>query len=252
MPGAVSASLGERVAQDHSSDTLSELAEGVPEHEGADDMTDEQTQFACAGVLFDSDGVLVDSDASVVAAWTRWAREAGLDPGPVLASVHGRPAAASVAAFLPPEAVAEGVARINRYEVEDAAQVRALPGAADLLASMPPGTWAVVTSATRALARARLAAANLPIPDALVTADDVTNGKPDPEAYAAAARRLGLPAAQTVVIEDAANGIQAARRAGVGYAIGVGERGRAGNPDVLIEDLRALRWTGKGLAVERL
>ncbi|MGO9506947.1 MAG: HAD-IA family hydrolase [Mycobacterium sp.] len=215
-------------------------------------MTHEPTQFACAGVLFDSDGVLVDSDASVVAAWTRWARESGLDPDPVLASVHGRPAAASVAAFLPPEAVAEGVARINRYEVEDAAQVRALPGAADLLASMPPGTWAVVTSATRALARARLGAANLPIPDVLVTADDVTKGKPDPEGYATAARRLGLPAVQTVVIEDAGNGIEAAHRAGVGYAIGVGERGRAGNPDVLIEDLRALRWTGKGLAVQRL
>jgi len=214
-------------------------------------MNDEQTQLACAGVLFDSDGVLVDSDASVVSAWTRWACESGLHPGPVLASVHGRPAADSVAAFLSPEAVAEGVARIGRYEVEDAAQVRALPGAGDLLASMPLGSWAVVTSATHELARARLRAARLPIPDVLVTADDVARGKPDPEGYATAARRLGLPPAQTVVVEDAANGIQAARAAGVRYAIGVGERGRAGNPDVLIADLRALRWTGEGLAVER-
>lgn len=214
-------------------------------------MTDGQTQFACAGVLFDCDGVLVDSDESVVAAWTRWACESGLDPRPVLASVHGRPAADSVAAFLSPDAVADGVARIGRYEVEDAVRVRALPGAADLLAALPVGSWAVVTSATRELARARLRAASLPIPAVLVTADDVARGKPDPEGYATAARRLGLPPARTIVVEDAANGIQAARAAGVRYAVGVGERGRAGNPDVLIEDLRALRWSGDGLAVER-
>lgn len=213
-------------------------------------MTEEHVHFACAGVLFDSDGVLVDSDASVVAAWTRWANEFGLDPDLVHTSVHGRPAAASVAEFLPPEQVADGVARINRYEVEDAAQVRALPGVAELLASMPAGTWAVVTSATSELANARLTAAGLPIPDVLVTADDVMRGKPDPEGYATAARRLGLPAAQTVVVEDAANGIQAARAAGVGYAVGVGLRGRAGSPDVLIDDLRALKWTEKGLVVQ--
>lgn len=208
-----------------------------------------EVQYACAGVLFDSDGVLVDSDASVIAAWTRWAVEYDLDPEMVHNSVHGRPAAASVAAFLAPDQVADGIARINRYEVEDAAQVTALPGVADLLASMPAGTWAVVTSATRQLAHARLSAAGLSLPDVLITADDVTRGKPDPEGYAMAARRLGLPAAQTAVVEDAANGIQAARAAGVGYAIGVGERGRAGNPDVLIEDLRALSWTGEGLAI---
>lgn len=207
--------------------------------------------FECTAVLFDSDGVLVDSDASVLAAWTRWAGEAGLDPGVVASSAHGRRAADTVAAVLPQAAVVEGLARINSYEVEDAARVRAIPGALDLVSSMPTGTWAVVTSGRRALAEARLRAAGLPMPAVLVTADDVGRGKPDPEGYATAARLLGVDPAHAAVVEDAATGMAAARAAGVRQVIGVGVRGPDGDPDIAVGDLRALRWVGTGLRVFR-
>lgn len=207
--------------------------------------------LACDAVLFDCDGVLVDSDESVLAAWNRWAAEGRLDPHAVTSSAHGRRAADTVAAFLPPDEVAEGIARINRYELEDAVRVRAIPGARDLLMSMPEGTWAVVTSGTRALAEARLRAAGLPPPDVLVTADDVVHGKPDPEGYSTAARRLGIDPARTTVVEDAVTGMVAARAAGVRHVIGVGQRGIDGGPDVHVDDLRALAWSDAGLRVRR-
>jgi sugar-phosphatase len=207
--------------------------------------------LACDAVLFDCDGVLVDSDASVLAAWNRWAADGRLDPQAVISSAHGRRAADTVAAFLPPEQVSEGIARINRYELEDAVRVRAMPGARDLLRSMPERTWAVVTSGTRALAEARLRAAGLPPPEILVTADDVERGKPDPEGYATAAQRLDVDPARTAVVEDAATGMVAARAAGVRHVIGVGERGADGDPDVHVADLTALAWTSAGLRVRR-
>ena len=210
---------------------------------------DAAQHLACAAVLFDCDGVLVDSDATVVSAWTRWAGDVGLDPAAVLSMIHGRRSADTVTALLPAADVPDALARIDRYEIEDAAAVVAIPGAVDLVRSMPAGTWAVVTSGTRALATARLRAAGLPVPDVLVTADDVEHGKPHPEGYARAARDLGVPAERTVVLEDVAAGMRAGRAAGARYVVGVGERDDEGEADVRVRDLRALRWTGDGLAV---
>ncbi|MGH8860673.1 MAG: HAD family hydrolase, partial [Jatrophihabitantaceae bacterium] len=114
----------------------------------------------CAAVLFDCDGVLVDSDDSVRAAWTRWARDLSLDPDVVTNLVHGRRSADTVAQLVPAGARDAAAALIDRYELEDAAAVTAIPGAADLARSVP--RWAVVTSGRRELALARLAAAGLP------------------------------------------------------------------------------------------
>jgi sugar-phosphatase len=114
---------------------------------------------------------------------------------------------------------------------------------------MPADRWAIVTSATGALARARFEVAGIPDPGVLVTADDVTRGKPDPEGYLAAARALGLAPADAVVVEDTGAGVQAARAAGVGAVIGVGWRPRDAAPDALVDDLRGLRWTDAGLVV---
>ena len=132
--------------------------------------------------------------------------------------MHGRRAADTVAALLPPGRRAEAERMINTFEVEDAAAVTAIAGAADLVATVP--RWAVATSGRRELALARLRAAALPVPAVLVAAEDVRHGKPHPEGYLAAARRLGVDPADTVVVEDAAAGVAAARAAGVGSVRG--------------------------------
>ncbi len=205
--------------------------------------------LACHAVLFDCDGVLVDSDASVVAAWSRWAVDLGLEPGHVTGMVHGRRSVDTVTLLVPGDGRDDALARIDRYEVEYARAVTPIAGARDLLAMMPVGSWAAVTSGTRALAGARLAAAGLPAPDVLVTADDVARGKPDPEGYLAAAARLGVAPHDAIVLEDAPAGIAAARAAGVAAVVGVGGRGLDQEADVVVADLRSLRWTGSGLVV---
>jgi len=206
-------------------------------------------ELTCAAVLFDSDGVLVDSDASVTRAWRRWAAEYGLDADRVVAAVHGRRASDSVAALVDAAVRAEALRAINAYELEDAASVTAIAGARELVARMPPASWAVVTSGVPALARARLGAAGIGLPEVLVSADDVPQGKPAPDGYAAAARALGFGPADAVVVEDAASGVQAARAAGVAAVLGVGARALETDADVVVADLRAVTWTGRGLRV---
>jgi mannitol-1-/sugar-/sorbitol-6-phosphatase len=205
----------------------------------------------CAGVLFDCDGVLVDSDASVVAAWTWWAREQSLDPDEVVAMVHGRRSADTVALLIEPAGRTAALEQIDAYEIELAQQVRAVPGAQELAASMPGDRWAVVTSGTTPLAQARLLAAGITLPHVVVTADDVRRGKPEPEGYLTAAARLGVPAERTVVLEDAAAGVQAARSAGVRFVIGVGGRGLEEVADTVVADLTGIRWASDGLHIDQ-
>lgn len=200
----------------------------------------------CRGLLFDCDGVLVDSDATVEVSWTRWAHRWELDPTSVTAMVHGRRSADTVALLIDPADRGRALADIDRFEVEDAASVIAVPGAAELLSALPAEAWAVVTSGRRELATARLAAAGLPVPRVLVTADDVPRGKPDPAGYLAAAEALGVPPTACVVLEDSGAGIAAGRAAGAAV-VGVGERSLAGDVPVVVRDLRGLRWDGAAL-----
>jgi mannitol-1-/sugar-/sorbitol-6-phosphatase len=209
------------------------------------------TVLPCAAILFDSDGVLVDSDDSVLRAWEAWADGRGLDRAMVLALVHGRPSAATVAQLVDEAERADALADIDARELADAAAVGALPGAGDLVRSMPADRWAVVTSATRPLGVARFASAGLPLPVCMVTADDVTHGKPHPEGYLAAAAALGRPAGETLVMEDSPAGIRAARAARVGWVVGVGERALETAADVVVRDLRDVAWTDAGLHVAR-
>ena len=168
-----------------------------------------------AAVLFDLDGVLVDSLRVVERAWRRWAREQGLPADEVLAVVHGRTAREVVAMFTPHLDAAEQAVVVGGYETQHWGELAALPGAGECIGIARQGRWAVVTSGTRALATTRLAAVGLPEPEVLVTADDVTFGKPDPEPYRRAAAALGVPAAECVVVEDAPMGVLAAKRAGM-------------------------------------
>jgi sugar-phosphatase len=200
-------------------------------------------------VLFDCDGVLVDSDASVASAWSRWAADLGLDAEEVTNLAHGRRAADTVGLFVPEDRREHELARINRYELEDALSVRAVPGALALVGTMAPHQWAVVTSGRTDLAKARLGAAGVAWPPVLVTADDVVRGKPHPEGYLLAAHRLGIAIREVVVLEDAPAGIEAARAAGAGAVVGVGRRAAGAGANIVVADLRSLRWTGAGVEI---
>jgi mannitol-1-/sugar-/sorbitol-6-phosphatase len=203
----------------------------------------------CRAVLFDSDGVLVDSEKTVARSWSRWAQHYGLDPDEVAPLVHGRRSVDTVRMLIAPALRSEAVQLIDMYELQDAAEVRGVGGAAALVGSLPRACWAVVTSGTAALARARLRAAEISLPQVVVTADDVSRGKPDPEGYLTAARRLNVSPQTAVVVEDSGTGVDAARRAGVAGVVGVSSRALATDADVVVPDLTCLAWTGSGLTV---
>ncbi|MFH8612719.1 HAD family hydrolase [Streptomyces sp. NPDC018029] len=193
-------------------------------------------------LLFDNDGTLVSSLESVYRCWTRWAREYGITAeefGRV--ELHGRPAADIAADLLPPEKVAEAVARIDELEVSDVAGgVVLLPGTRELLDSLPMDRWAVVTSATRVLAEARLAEVGIR-PGLLIAADDITHGKPDPEPFLLAAEKLGADPARCVVFEDAPAGLQAGRAAGMTtVALATTHDASELSADVVVKDLSAV------------
>lgn len=198
------------------------------------------------GVLFDNDGVLVDSLASVEGSWTRWAQVHGIEPGRALDIVHGRRAADTVALLVAEEQRAAAVDLIEAIELEDAEVCAAMAGVPALLAQLPPGSWAVVTSGTRRLATARLQAAGIPVPEVFVTADDVPVGKPDPAGYLAAASGLGLAPADALVVEDSPSGIAAGLAAGC-PVLGVGEEALGTDAAVVVRDLAGSRWAGDGL-----
>jgi sugar-phosphatase len=166
-------------------------------------------------VLFDMDGTLVDSTAVVEAVWGEFAARHGIDFGELLGYIHGRQAIDTVRRYLPghddPRSV---VAELQDGELARLEGIVEIRGAARLLAALPPERVAVVTSAPRPLAEARLRAAGLPVPPVLVTADDVDRGKPDPDGYVRAARALGSEPADAVVFEDADAGIRAGLGAG--------------------------------------
>ncbi|AZS88339.1 HAD-IA family hydrolase [Streptomyces griseoviridis] len=168
-------------------------------------------------LLFDNDGTLVSSLASVDRCWTRWAGEYGVTAEDFArVGLHGRPAAEIAADLLPADVVPAAVARIEELEVADVpgGGVELLPGTLEFLGSLPADRWAVVTSATRRLAEARLGAVGI-LPKTMVAADDVRRGKPDPEPYLLAARALGVDPADCVVFEDAPAGLLAGRAAGM-------------------------------------
>lgn len=167
-----------------------------------------------AGLLFDMDGVLVSSLASVRRSWRQWAHEFGVANADELEIPHGVRAVEIIRLLAPDADVAQGLSRINAIESADTADIVVLQGVPKLLESLPRERWAIVTSATGELLRARLQAAHLPMPERLVTADDVSKGKPDPEPYRTGAAKLGVPAGECVVVEDAPEGVRAGKAAG--------------------------------------
>jgi sugar-phosphatase len=195
-------------------------------------------------ILFDNDGVLVDSHREVVQAWTQVADEYGLDTERLLTELVGVRSADTLGRHLPPEQLDQAVARLEDLEVELAPQTRPLAGARQLLDQLgdPAGRWTIVTSATRRLANARWAGAGIAIPPQSVTAEDVTKGKPDPEPFLTGAARLGIDPARCVIFEDSPSGGAAAQATGA-TVIAVGDLAWAVQPAARVPDLRSVTVT---------
>ena len=170
--------------------------------------------------LFDMDGTVLNSAAPGERVWTAWARKHGLDPEtflPTIAGVRGVEAIAALAlAGIDPIAEAEAV---TQAEIDDIDGIHAIEGAVDFLRALPERAWAIVTSSPRRLALRRLEAAGIPVPAVLVTAEDVTRGKPAPDCFLLGARRLGVAIEECLVFEDAAAGIAAAEAAGAAVMV---------------------------------
>lgn len=173
-----------------------------------------------AGFLFDMDGTLLTSIAASERVWTAWAQRHGVDAAVLLATMHGKRAEDTVRSLQLPgvDPVAEAAA-ITLAEIEDVGGIEAIAGAAEFLAALPREHWAIVTSAPRALAFRRIAAAGLPTPEVLITANDVSRGKPAPDGYLLGAQRLGLQASDCLVFEDTLAGLRAGEAAGASVVV---------------------------------
>ncbi|HUK23091.1 MAG TPA: HAD family hydrolase [Terriglobales bacterium] len=171
--------------------------------------------FQCSAILFDLDGVLVDSTASVSRQWRRWAEENGVDPELAVSLTHGVRTIDTVRLVAPHLDAEAETRKIEEREATDSQGVLIMPGAAELLRSLPPERWCIVTSGTRRVASSRLVAGKLPVPQVIVTGNDVSRGKPDPEPYLTGAELLGMKPSECLVIEDAPAGIRAAHAGGM-------------------------------------
>lgn len=174
-----------------------------------------QTEIKTQCVLFDLDGTLVQSDLATVRVYARWARRRGLDPDAVTRCVLGRTTLDNVKSWAPAGSdIHAEAAELARCLREDTEGVTAMPGAAQLLQSIPKGRWAVVTNGDRALALSLLRAAGLPAPRLLIASGDVARGKPSPEGFLLAAKRLAIDPARGLIFEDSRVGVEAARASG--------------------------------------
>ncbi len=172
-------------------------------------------QYDCEAVLFDLDGVLVDSRHCIEHIWKVWANQHNINVDKVLHYAHGRRAMETIRLVAPHLDAEREAAELWAIEAQETSGLARIPGALELLQSIPVDAWGIATSGTHAVAATRLAFAGLPVPSVLISAEDVVAGKPDPEPYLFAAMMLGVKPARCVVIEDAPSGIEAGRAAGM-------------------------------------
>lgn len=207
---------------------------------GLGQLTDEVFE----AVIFDLDGTLIDSTPAVMRAWSAWENEYGLAPMDMLRH-HGVPSASVVRAVMPEHLQEAAMRRITEIEMANLHDVVVLPGAVEALASLGTAKNAIATSCTVPLAEARIAAAQLVPPSVLVTVDDVTHGKPHPEPFLEAARRLGADPRRCLVVEDAPKGLEAARAAGCfTLAVVTTTPREALRADAVVTDLSEIRFDG--------
>ena len=193
-------------------------------------------------VIFDMDGTLIDSTPAVARAWNTWASEYGLAPMD-MRTHHGTPSASVVRAVMPEHLHEAAMQRITDLEIADLHDVVVLPGAVEALASLATAKNAIATSCTVPLAKARIAASQLVPPSVLVTADDVVHGKPHPDPFLEAARRLGVDPRRCLVVEDAPKGLEAAQAAGCfTLAVVTTTPREALDADAIVPDLSEVRF----------
>ena len=202
-------------------------------------MVETKVTVETKGLLFDMDGVLVSSIGSVVRSWRQWAEIYDIPNAEIYEVPHGMRAIEIVKSLRPDIDPHEGLRVIEDLELADTSDLTVLPGAKVLLESLPVERWALVTSATRRLVIGRLAAAGLPVPERLISADDVERGKPDPEPYRRGAELLGLRSEECVVVEDAPSGV------GAGIAAGCRVLGVLGTHS--LDELHAASWVVSSL-----
>ena len=203
--------------------------------------------FYCAAILFDLDGVLVDSTRAVDREWRAWAQRKGVDGDAIMAIAHGVRTIEVIRQVAPHLDAEAEAAEIEDEEAHDP-DVTAMPGAVDLVRSIPAGRWGVVTSGSRLLASARMRFCGLPVPEVLITADDVTNGKPHPEPYLKGAERMGFEPGECLVIEDAPAGIESARAGGM-KVIGMASTympSKLAAADAVVQKLGLIRVSANG------
>jgi mannitol-1-/sugar-/sorbitol-6-phosphatase len=171
-------------------------------------------KISCKAMLFDLDGVLIDSTPAVTRVWSWWARKHGFPPEETVHKAHGRPSISTIRELLPRADHEAENREVERREIQDTDGVIPLPGVVELLASLPSDRWTIVTSATRPLAEVRLRTAGISAPDRMITAHDITRGKPDPQPYLKGAALLGFAPEDCIVVEDASAGVQSGKAAG--------------------------------------
>jgi len=199
----------------------------------------------CRALLFDLDGVLVDSLGCVERVWRRWAPQHGLDAEVLIRAGLGRRTSETLRAIAPHLDVEAETQILDHMEEEDTTGMLAIPGARALVDVLGPDQWAIVTSGGRQLSTLKLTVTGLPIPRVFVTGEDVLHGKPNPHCYLRAATMLNLEPQDAIVIEDAPIGIAAARAAGM-RVVGVSRDGTLPDTDLTVPDLSRLRGEMRG------
>lgn len=174
-----------------------------------------QKTITCKAILFDLDGVLIDSTGNIMRHWQVWADRHGIDMNAINRVAHGLQTIETMRRVAPHLNVEEEAREFAAHEFEDTDGIVAIEGAHELLSGLPPEYWTIVTSGCLKLVEARMGKTGLPQPDRMVCADDVKRGKPAPDAYLLGAQRLGIEPVHCVVIEDAPAGIEAGKKAGM-------------------------------------
>jgi mannitol-1-/sugar-/sorbitol-6-phosphatase len=206
------------------------------------------TTVSTQALLFDMDGVLINSIPAVERVWSRWAAERGFNVQEVLRHAHGRPSIATLRDLLP-DADHEAENRIvEQAEIDDVADIVPLPGVKELLAALPHDRWAIVTSCTRPLAEVRIRAAGLPTPELFITANEIIHGKPNAEPYLKGAAGLGFSPQECIVVEDALAGIASGKNAGARVIAFTTTASMddlvVAKPDWMLRDCSAIRLEG--------